>query len=64
VAFGVSAPVELWFGIAATSAGVFGVPLGFAACVIVSLLTPAPSAEQRRFIRELRHPPRPGQLEL
>ena len=58
-AFSVSAPPELWFGIAAISAGVFGVPLGFAVCMVVSLLTPAPTAEQRRFVRELRHPPRP-----
>ncbi|HKW83325.1 MAG TPA: hypothetical protein VJN68_06180, partial [Burkholderiaceae bacterium] len=59
--FGVTVPPEPWFGIAATSAGVFGVPLGFAVCAIVSLLTPAPSPAQRRFVRELRHPPRPGQ---
>jgi cation/acetate symporter len=64
VAFGVSAPAELWFGIAAISAGVFGVPLGFAVCAVVSLLTPAPDAAQRRFVRELRHPPRPGKLGL
>jgi len=63
-AFGISAPPEPWFGIAPISAGVFGVPLGFAVCAIVSLLTPAPGPAQRRFVRELRHPPRPGQLGL
>ena len=58
--FRVSAPVELWWGILPVSAGAFGVPLGFAVCVVVSLLTPAPSAEVRRFVRDLRHPGRPG----
>ena len=28
--FGVTSPVELWWGIQPISAGVFGVPLGFA----------------------------------
>ncbi|MEQ1682954.1 MAG: sodium:solute symporter family protein [Burkholderiaceae bacterium] len=54
--FGVLAPPELWFGILPISAGVFGVPAGFAACVLVSLLTPAPSREQREFVRRLRYP--------
>jgi len=53
--FGVSAPHELWFGILPISAGVFGVPAGFAVCVLVSLLTPAPSGEQRAFVRRLRY---------
>ena len=52
--FGVTAPVDLWFGILPVSAGAFGVPLGFAVCVLVSLLTPAPSAEHRAFARDLR----------
>ena len=54
--FGVTAPVDLWWGILPVSAGVFGVPLGFAACAVISLLTPAPSAEARAFVRGLRHP--------
>ena len=54
--FRVSAPVELWFDILPVSAGVFGVPLGFAACVLVSLVTPAPKAQQRQFVRGLRYP--------
>ena len=54
--FGLTAPIELWWGILPISAGVFGVPLGFAACVSVSLLTPAPSAESRAFTRGLRQP--------
>jgi cation/acetate symporter len=55
-AFKVSAPVDLWFGILPVSAGVFGVPLGFAVCVAVSLLTPAPSPAARHWVRHLRHP--------
>ena len=54
--FGVTAPLDLWFGILPVSAGVFGVPLGFGACVLVSLLTPPPSAEARGFVRSLRYP--------
>ena len=43
--FGVtSADARLWWGIQPISAGLFGVPLGFAVIIIVSLLTPAPSA--------------------
>jgi cation/acetate symporter len=58
--FGVTAPPELWWGIMPIAAGVFGVPLGFAACAVVSLLSPAPGAAQRRLSLALRHPPRPG----
>ena len=54
--FRVTAPVDLWLGILPVSAGVFGVPLGFAVCGLVSVLTPAPSAETRAFVRGLRHP--------
>jgi cation/acetate symporter len=58
--FHVAAPVELWWGILPVSAGAFGVPLGFAVCVLVSLLTPAPAAPMRQFVRELRQPGRSG----
>jgi cation/acetate symporter len=58
--FHVSAPVELWWEILPVSAGAFGVPLGFAVCVLVSLLTPAPSGQVRQFVRDLRHPGRSG----
>jgi cation/acetate symporter len=54
--FGVSAAPDLWFGIQPVSAGVFGVPVGFLVCVVVSLLTQAPSEAQRRFLRRLRYP--------
>lgn len=52
--FGVTAPVDLWWGILPVSAGVFGVPLGFVACIVVSLITPAPSAATREFVHALR----------
>ncbi len=55
-ALGVSAPLELWWGIQPISAGVFGVPLGFAVIVGVSLLTPAPTAAQQRLAEHVRYP--------
>ena len=54
--FGVTSPVELWFGILPISAGIFGVPLGFAVIIIVSLLTPAPSAETQELVEHVRYP--------
>ena len=54
--FGVTSPVELWFGILPISAGVFGVPLGFAVIIIVSLLTPAPSAATQELVEHVRYP--------
>ncbi len=54
--FGVTSPVELWFGILPISAGVFGVPLGFAVIIIVSLLTPAPSPETQELVEHVRYP--------
>jgi cation/acetate symporter len=54
--FGVTSPVELWFGILPISAGVFGVPLGFAVIIIVSLLTPAPSEETQELVEHVRYP--------
>jgi len=54
--FGIQMPVDLWWGILPVSAGAFGVPLGFAVCVVVSLLTPPPSAETRQFVRDVRLP--------
>lgn len=45
-----------WWGIDPMSAGVFGVPAGAAVLVIVSLLTPTPSAEQGSLVDRLRRP--------
>jgi cation/acetate symporter len=56
--FGVTSPVadNMWFGINPISAGVFGVPLGFAVIVIVSLFTAAPSKKVQELIDHVRYP--------
>jgi cation/acetate symporter len=54
--FGVTSPVELWFGILPISAGVFGVPLGFAVIILVSLVTPAPNARIQDLVEHVRYP--------
>jgi cation/acetate symporter len=54
--FGVTSPVELWYGIQPISAGVFGVPLGFALIIVVSLLTPAPRREIQELVEHVRYP--------
>jgi cation/acetate symporter len=45
-----------WFGIEPISAGVFGVPLGFAVIILVSLFTPAPSKQVQELIEHVRYP--------
>ena len=54
--FGISAPVELWFGIQPISAGVFGVVFGFAVIVAVSLLTRPGGARSDTFVDGIRLP--------
>jgi cation/acetate symporter len=54
--FGVTSPIELWYGIAPISAGVFGVPVGFALVILVSLITPAPNKEVQELIDHVRYP--------
>jgi cation/acetate symporter len=54
--FGVTSPVELWYGILPISAGVFGVPIGFALIILVSLVTPAPRKEIQDLIDNVRYP--------
>ncbi len=54
--FGVTSPVELWYGIAPISAGIFGVPVGFALIILVSLVTPAPKKEVQELIDHVRYP--------
>ena len=56
--FGVTTPVELWWGIQPISAGVFGVPLGFAVIVLVSLVTPAPGRPIQNLVEHIRYPRR------
>jgi cation/acetate symporter len=45
-----------WFNINNISSAIFGLPVGFAVMIIVSLLTPAPSREMQAFIDEVRKP--------
>ncbi len=54
--FGVTSPVELWWGISPISAGVFGVPVGIATIIIVSLLTPPPKQETQELVEHVRYP--------
>ena len=54
--FGVTSPVELWYGILPISAGVFGVPIGFAVILLVSLVTPAPSKHVQELVEHVRYP--------
>ena len=54
--FGVTSPVELWWDIQPIAAGVFGVPIGFAVIIIVSLLTPAPGQRAQDLVEQVRYP--------
>ena len=56
--FGVTGPIAdyTWWGIAPISAGIFGVPIGIAVIVIVSLITPAPSKKIQELVEHVRYP--------
>jgi cation/acetate symporter len=54
--FGVTKPVALWWDIQPISAGLFGVPIGFAVIIIVSLLTPSPKRETQELVEHVRYP--------
>lgn len=54
--FGVTSPIELWWGIQPISAGLFGVPVGFAVIVIVSLLTGQPRKDTQELVEHVRYP--------
>ncbi|MEY3468790.1 MAG: hypothetical protein RL203_884 [Pseudomonadota bacterium] len=54
--FSITSPVELWYGIQPISAGIFGVPLGFAAIILVSLVTPAPRKDIQDLVDHVRYP--------
>jgi cation/acetate symporter len=49
-------PADLWWDIQPISAGLFGVPVGFAIIVLVSLVTPAPSKETQDLVEHVRYP--------
>jgi cation/acetate symporter len=50
---------QAWFSINPISAGVFGVPVGFLAIVVVSLLTPPPPPEVQALVDYVRYPSLP-----
>ena len=54
--FGVTSPIELWWGIQPISAGLWGVPLGFLVIFVVSLITPAPKQETQELVEHVRYP--------
>jgi len=56
--FGVTGPVAdyTWWGIAPISAGIFGVPIGMAVIILVSLVTPAPSKKIQELVEHVRYP--------
>ena len=54
--FDVTAPVSLWWDIQPISAGIFGVPVGFAVIIVVSLITPAPSRRTQELVEHVRYP--------
>ncbi len=63
--FGVTSPIQdnLWWDIQPISAGVFGVPLGFAVIIIVSLLTPAPDKQTQELVEHVRYPHLRGDID-
>jgi cation/acetate symporter len=54
--FHIHSSTDLWWNIQPISGGVFGVPLGLAVMVVVSLLTPAPQPAEKAFVKNLRIP--------
>ena len=54
--FGITSPVDLWYGILQISAGVFGVPVGIAVIILVSLITPEPSKKIQDLVDHVRYP--------
>ncbi|MDO8904689.1 sodium:solute symporter family protein [Hydrogenophaga sp.] len=54
--FGITSPIELWWGIQPISAGLFGVPLGFAVIILLSLVTPAPNRKIQELVEHVRYP--------
>jgi cation/acetate symporter len=63
--FGVTKPMSeaIWWGISPISAGLWGVPLGFAVIIVVSLLTPAPDRETQALVEHVRYPHLKGDID-
>ena len=54
--FGITSPIRLWWGIEPISAGIFGVPVGFAVIVLVSLVTRPPDQRTLDLVDHVRYP--------
>ncbi len=54
--FGITSPIQLWWEIDPISAGLFGVPVGFAVIVLASLVTRMPGQAAHALVDRLRHP--------
>jgi cation/acetate symporter len=52
-----------WFNMAPISAGVFGVPIGIATILIVSLLTPTPDQKVQELVEHVRYPHLRGDID-
>ncbi len=63
--FGVTKPMSeaIWWGISPISAGLWGIPLGFAVIIVVSLLTPAPDQETQALVEHVRYPHLRGDID-
>ena len=48
--------MEKWWGISDVSAGVFGIPAGCLAIILVSLLTPEPDSATQAMVQDIRYP--------
>jgi cation/acetate symporter len=55
--FGITSPIRLWWDITPISAGVFGVPVGFAVIILVSLVTRPPSRQEQELVGTRALPP-------
>jgi len=53
---GITAPIELWWDIQPISAGLFGVPVGFAVIVLLSLFSPRADARTQALVDHIRYP--------
>ena len=54
--FNLTSPIQLWWGIDPISAGLFGVPVGFAVIVLLSLVSAPPSQKARDLVDHIRYP--------
>jgi cation/acetate symporter len=52
-----------WFNMNPISAGVFGVPIGIITIIVVSLLTPEPSAKVQELVDHVRYPHLRGDID-